>query len=240
VGNSAMSPLHALHLCDFLTRNRRVQIGGQEGESRPTEEGRAWRLYVSLPMPGQLVQMSETEQFLLGLLLGSIVVVATSGALLLYFTIRRPRIDYAQEIERRQLYSEQARRRLRPIIERYAGTASVGDMTLIDFELQPILLTGARFSKEAVPREVDRMVKAVEDRLARVERRFPEESTIDKIASVNDAILATKVEQLEKAVKEIEPRLLARWDVAIVTLAIVSAITGLAGLIFTVANFMLK
>jgi hypothetical protein len=94
--------------------------------------------------------------------------------------------------------------------------------------------------KDDVKDAVNRAVSTFTERLERIEQRFPEESTIDKIASINDAILATKVEQLQTLLEQLEDRILTKWDVATIVFMVIAAVGGLAGVIFAVANFVLK
>jgi predicted RNase H-like nuclease (RuvC/YqgF family) len=95
-------------------------------------------------------------------------------------------------------------------------------------------------SREEMREEFERMLTALRDRLEQIERRFPEEAAIDKYASVNEAVLDTKIEQLQKSIENLESRILTKWDVATVVFALFSAIGVVAGTIFAVANFVLK
>jgi hypothetical protein len=63
---------------------------------------------------------------------------------------------------------------------------------------------------------------------------------LEKIASINDAILATKIEQLEKSLGLLDSRMVTKWDVATIVFAVIGAIGVIAGAIFAVANFVLK
>jgi hypothetical protein len=95
-------------------------------------------------------------------------------------------------------------------------------------------------SREEMREEFERMLTAFRDRLEQIEQRFPEEAAIDKYASVNEAILDTKIEQLQKSIENLESRILTKWDVATVVFALLGAIGVVAGIIFAVANFVLK
>jgi hypothetical protein len=95
-------------------------------------------------------------------------------------------------------------------------------------------------SRAEIRREVEAAITALQGRLEQIEQRFPEEATLEKIATVNDAILATKIEQLEKSIENLESKLLTKWDVATIVFAVFAAIGGVAGVIFAVANFVLK
>jgi hypothetical protein len=57
---------------------------------------------------------------------------------------------------------------------------------------------------------------------------------------MNDAILATKVEQLQKSIERLEDQTLTKWDIVTIVFMVIAAVGGLAGVVFTVANFVLK
>jgi len=97
-----------------------------------------------------------------------------------------------------------------------------------------------RDAPESVKKEIHEIREAFQERLERIEQRFPEEATLEKIASINDAILATKIEQLEKSVEELGNRILSKWDVATIVFAVIASVGGVAGAIFAVANFVMK
>lgn len=86
-------------------------------------------------------------------------------------------------------------------------------------------------------------------RIADLEKRLPAEATLEKVASVNDAILATKLESLDESLKQLREQslkeleglsnsMLGRWDVAVVVFAILAAISGILGAIFGIINFV--
>lgn len=95
-------------------------------------------------------------------------------------------------------------------------------------------------SREEMREEVEGILIAFRDRLEQIERRFPEEAAIDRYASVNEAVLDTKMEQLQKSIENLESRILTKWDVATVVFALFGAIGVVASTIFAVANFVLK
>jgi hypothetical protein len=97
-----------------------------------------------------------------------------------------------------------------------------------------------RDAPESVKKELHEIREAFQERLERIEQRFPEEATLEKIASINDAILATKIEQLEKSVEELGNRILSKWDVATIVFAVIASVGVVAGAIFAVANFVTK
>lgn len=84
---------------------------------------------------------------------------------------------------------------------------------------------------EAALRENAELVERLQNRLDAIEERLPEASTIDKITSVNDAIMATKIEALEKEISRLEASRLSRWDVVVVVFAILTAVGGIVAII---------
>jgi hypothetical protein len=174
------------------------------------------------------------------LLQGFGAVLFLTGAAISYsVALRQRRLAQMQEEETRRLFREEVSAKLRQPIEDLTGSSAAVDSYLV--ELGSPLVTGRSApSKEEIKQEVEVAVNAVQDRLERIEQRFPEEATLDKVASVNDAIFATKIERLEKSIENLDSKMLTKWDVATILMTILGAITGLAGTIFAVANFVLK
>ncbi|MFX0141398.1 MAG: hypothetical protein ACFFDN_47610 [Candidatus Hodarchaeota archaeon] len=99
----------------------------------------------------------------------------------------------------------------------------------------PVFLTEAE-----VEDKVKKQLDEIKNRVEQIEKRFPEESTLEKIASVNDAILGTTVETLSESIKRIEEKLLTKWDVAKIVFQILSGLGILIGIVFAIINFILK
>lgn len=72
--------------------------------------------------------------------------------------------------------------------------------------------------------EVDRRMDEIRDRISKIEKRFPDRDTVDKISSINDALFAERIEQLSARLDTIEKRMLTKWDVVIIVAASVGAI----------------
>jgi len=87
---------------------------------------------------------------------------------------------------------------------------------------------------------VDHRLSKLEEKLQRIDKRFPDESTIEKIASVNDAILATKIEALFNSVDDIKRNMLTNWDIVKVVFGILTALGVLTGMIFGGMNVLKK
>lgn len=147
------------------------------------------------------------------------------------------------------LYSRMLRRRSRPALsdlQQGNGTIVTAAWIAEEASLSP---DDAAFSSDLVasPWMAETMsataleVDALKRRLAEVEARFPDQSTIDKVASVNDAILATKVEHLEAEVKRLETRIddmPTKWDIATIVFAVIASLGVLVGAGITVIRWI--
>jgi hypothetical protein len=98
-------------------------------------------------------------------------------------------------------------------------------------------ISSPSFPKHEIQKEIDTRVESLKERIEEIENRFPEQSTIDKIASVNDAILATQIENLEKTLKKLEEKLLTRWDVVKIVFQIIAALSALIGVILALITY---
>jgi len=89
--------------------------------------------------------------------------------------------------------------------------------------------------------EIDAKVKEkfdeIKNRVEEIEKRFPKESTIEKIASVNDAILATNIESLTESLKRIEDKMLTKWDVVKIVFEVIAVIGLIVGLVFAILEY---
>ncbi len=89
-------------------------------------------------------------------------------------------------------------------------------------------------------KESDAKIEDLKKRISEIENRLPEQDTVDKIASVNDAILATQIESLSEKVKKLEEKLLSRWDIAKIVFQILAAVGALVGIVLTIITFLEK
>jgi hypothetical protein len=86
--------------------------------------------------------------------------------------------------------------------------------------------------EDAVADAVETRVADLRQRLRLVENRLPAEATLEKIASVNDAILATRLEAVQEAITNLQQqKQLTKWDVAVVVFAILTALGVIAGIV---------
>lgn len=86
-----------------------------------------------------------------------------------------------------------------------------------------------RVSREDIEKEVKSQLAEVQERIAKIENRFPDEATLDKVASINDALLSERIDQLSKQVENLENKMLSNWDVALVVSGIVAGIIAVVG-----------
>jgi len=84
-------------------------------------------------------------------------------------------------------------------------------------------------SKEDGQRELDSLRAELQSRLAKFESHFPEEAKLEKVASINDALLSERINQLAKQVEALEKRILSKWDVALIVSTIIAGISFVVG-----------
>ena len=93
-------------------------------------------------------------------------------------------------------------------------------------------------TEEQIEAKIAEKLTEIKERVEQIESRFPKEATIDKIASVNDALLATQIESLTEAVTRIEQKILTKWDVAKIVFEILAGFGVLMGLLLAVIQLL--
>ena len=93
-------------------------------------------------------------------------------------------------------------------------------------------------AKKEIEAEVNSKIEEIKRRIEIVEARLPKDSTLDKLASVNDAILGTQIEALTEAVKDLKEKILTKWDVAKVVFTVLGALGIITAIIFSILNLM--
>ena len=88
--------------------------------------------------------------------------------------------------------------------------------------------------------KIETKLNDIQNRMNQIENRFPADSSLDKIASINDAILAKSIETISESIKNIEKKLLSKWDVAKVFFQILTALGVLISIILAVKEFVIK
>jgi hypothetical protein len=89
-------------------------------------------------------------------------------------------------------------------------------------------------TKEETRKELERQLNEVHDRIKKIEDRFPADATLEKIASINDALLAQRIDQLAKHIEGLESRILTKWDVAVTTGTMLAGIIAVVGATYAV------
>lgn len=93
-------------------------------------------------------------------------------------------------------------------------------------------------TKEEVQKEIDKQLSEVQERLSKIETRFPEEAKLEKIASINDALLSERIDQLAKQVENLEKKILSKWDVALTVSTIIAGITFVVGATYAIMKYI--
>jgi len=93
-------------------------------------------------------------------------------------------------------------------------------------------------TKTDIEEQVNERVNELKKRIEAIESRFPQEATLEKIASVNDAILATQLEAMSDSIKAMQDDMLTKWDVAKVVFAILASLGVIVAIIFGVLNWL--
>jgi hypothetical protein len=93
-------------------------------------------------------------------------------------------------------------------------------------------------SKEEVQQEIDEQLGEVQKRVAKIEARFPDEAKLEKIASINDALLSERIDQLSRQVEDLQRRTLTKWDVALTVSTIIAGIASVVGATYAVVKFL--
>lgn len=95
-------------------------------------------------------------------------------------------------------------------------------------------------SRDEMQKEIKNHMEEVSERIKKIEDRFPEEAQIEMIASINDALLAERIDQLSKQVQALESRTLSKWDVALTVGVIISGIIIVVGATYGVLKALGK
>ncbi len=100
-------------------------------------------------------------------------------------------------------------------------------------------------TKVAIDSLLDKQVGDLSGRIKQIEDRLPSVTTIEKIASVNDAILGTHLESIEKLVEATRSDMttfrgdmLNKYDVVVVVIMILGAIATLTALVIVAIEYI--
>ena len=102
----------------------------------------------------------------------------------------------------------------------------IGNQTASIIALTPNL------DEEEIKKEIETKINTISERISKIESRFPEEAKLEKIASINDALLCERIDQLNKQIEILEKKSLTKWDVVIVVSAIIGGIAFVVGAMY--------
>jgi len=92
--------------------------------------------------------------------------------------------------------------------------------------------------KADIKEQANAIVDELKKRIEAIEARFPQEATLEKMSSINDALLAKQLENVGDSVKAIQEKMLTKWDVAKIVFAIFGALGGIIAIIFAILTFV--
>ncbi len=150
--------------------------------------------------------------------------------------------------EKRKRADESIRRAINMSIGEYSKQIAPSDIeefykslvNLEELETPSELVQSDEAITEKIKEKMDEKLNHLNDKISKIEERFPDQGTIDKVSSVNDAILATQIEAINKRLENIENKMLGRWDVAKIVFQIIAAFGAVIGAALAIINFYLQ
>ena len=111
-------------------------------------------------------------------------------------------------------------------------------ITKIEKQLLEKVNEGNVLNEELIKKLVDDELEKIGLRIKKIEDRFPDESKIEKIPSINDDILFEKIENLSSKIDAIENKILEKWDVALIVSKIIGGIFAVVAATYGVITYM--
>jgi hypothetical protein len=93
-------------------------------------------------------------------------------------------------------------------------------------------------TEEQIKEEVINEMREFEDRVEKIARRSPEDVQLDKIASMNDAILSERIGQLSERIASLESKALSHLDVAVTVSTVIGGIFAVVAAIYALLIFI--
>jgi hypothetical protein len=84
-------------------------------------------------------------------------------------------------------------------------------------------------SDEEISARINKRLEVLRDRLEEIESRYPDEGSIERTLSVNEALLSERIDQLAVQTQGLEARVLSRWDVAMIVSTVLTGILSVSG-----------
>ncbi|MHC4666559.1 MAG: hypothetical protein ACYS9T_11500 [Planctomycetota bacterium] len=95
-------------------------------------------------------------------------------------------------------------------------------------------------TKERMQEAIDKRLSEIDRRVRGIESQFPDETDFSKATLLSNALLATRIDYLSKQVDQIQARVLTRWDVALVVVAIITGVVSLLISAFAILKAIAK
>ncbi len=172
------------------------------------------------------------------------LITGAVAALMSFIISYRQRVERKKENERQKELSEVLRlsfgKSFQDYFARYGSQLIDADKTdYIKRILRNSLVHYPSLETKAdIEKQVNERVNELKKRIEAIEARFPREATLEKIASVNDAILATQLEAMSNSIKAIQDNMLTKWDVVKIVFAILAALGVITAIIFGILNLV--
>ena len=93
-------------------------------------------------------------------------------------------------------------------------------------------------SDEKIKGEISKELEMFKKRIEKIEQRFPDETQIDKVASINDALLSQRIDQLKERIDKMEENIPSKWDIALTVSAILGGICAVVAATYGVIQFV--
>ncbi len=180
-------------------------------------------------------------EIVISLVSGAFAVLA---ALTAFIVSRKQKLQRKEENERQKELSEALRvsfsKSFQDYFTKYDSQLINADKTnYIISNYRDFLVHYPRLETKAdIEEQVNEKVNELKKRIEAIEARFPPEAKLEKIASVNDAILATQLEAMSDSIKAIQDKMLTKWDVAKVVFAILGSLGAIVAIIFGILTWV--
>lgn len=89
--------------------------------------------------------------------------------------------------------------------------------------------SGMRAPEDQIAGRINERIKAIRERVDEIESRYPEEDSLERMVSVNEALLSERIDQISIQVQAFENKVLSRWDVALIVSTVLTGVLSIAG-----------
>lgn len=111
---------------------------------------------------------------------------------------------------------------------------------LVENRIMNKLEMKSHMTEERIRIDTDNYLNDLIERVENIERRFPDESKIEKIASINDALLSERIDQLKEQFDRLDGKLLTKWDIAVIVSTIIGGISAIVAMTYGFLKFIGK